>query len=214
MTHSLHRFGAKEDLKRDYVILAMPSKGNTDVGSAPKIKKHLSICNKHHPICLGGQKVGNSCLITAEELINNARDIVSTYNGVFSVKEAVRDILKEEIEAQVGLSIVISGVYDEVKDIADSLGIKTHTVNFSLGIWGKTELLPEPEILEITTLCGHGLISQHLVRHYFEKVSKGYSAQKAAKEIGALCYCSICNLERIAEILEKGLNLKKGKSDI
>jgi hypothetical protein len=209
MTHSLHRFGSEEELKKDFIVMAMPSKGITEVGSAEKIKKHLAICKRHDPNCMGGQKVGNSCLISEDEIIGNAKDIVSTYNGVFSDKNIVKDVLQEEIDEQVGLSIVVSGVYSETKDIADQLGIFPNAVNFSLGIWGKKELLPEPEILEITTLCGHGLISQHLVRNYFKKVEKGYSAEKAAREIGSLCYCSICNLERIADVLKGGLPRKQ-----
>ena len=205
MTHSLHRFGDLEDLKNDYIVMAMPSKGTTEIGAAPKIQKHLTICNKYDPVCLGGQKVGNSCILSFEELIGNAQDIVSSYSGVFCDKETVREVLREEIEQNVGLSIVISGVYSETVDIANQLGIKPHTVNFSLGIWGKKELLPKPEVLEITTMCGHGIVSRHLVEYFFERVKNGYSAKEAAKRIGSLCYCSICNIARIEAILEKGL---------
>ena len=209
MTHSLHRSGPEKDLKKDFVVMCMPSKGITDAGSTPKVQKHLAICSKHNPINLGGAKIGAACVFSHEQIINNVCGHVGTYNAVFSDKETVVNVLREEIEEKIGLSIVISGVYEETKDIAKQLGIKPHTVNFSLGVWGKRELLPEPEILEIATWCGHGLISHNLVRHYFDKVAKGYSAEKAAKEIATPCYCAIANLERIAQILERGLSSAK-----
>jgi hypothetical protein len=198
-----------EDLKKDFVVMAMPAKGINEAGSVDKVRKHLEIIKRHNPICMGGQRVGNSCLISVDEVIANAKSSSSTYNGVFHDRETVTEILREELKEDVGLSIIVSGVYDEVKKIGEELGLKPHTVNFSLGVWGKKEKLPEPEVLEIITLCGHGLISQHLVRCYFDKVAKGYSAQKAAKEICSFCYCSIMNLERVAEILERGFSTQK-----
>lgn len=209
MTHSLHRFGDEEDLKQDFVVMAMPSKGLNDVGSGPKIKRHLEICAKHHPVNLGGMKVGNACDYSFEEIISHSNDYVSTFNGVFTDRDTVRDTVKELKEANLGLSTVISGVYTETKSIADELGFVPHTVNFSLGIWGKKELLPEPEILEIVTLCGHGMISQHLVRFYMNKVAKGYDAHKAALELGHFCYCAIANIDRIETVLRKGISHPK-----
>jgi hypothetical protein len=157
---------------------------------------------------MGGQRVGTTCIISAEEVIANVKKVASlasTYNAVFSDKEKVVSVLRQNIEEKIGLSIVCTTVYEETLDIAKQLGIKTHTVNFSLGVWGNTKLLPEPEILEITTLCGHGIISHHLARHYFDKVAKGYCAKKAAHEIARVCYCAIVNLDRIIQILERGL---------
>lgn len=206
MTHSLHRFGSEESLKHDFVVMTMASRGLNDKGSGPKIKQHLTICHNHHPVNLGGLKIGNACNFTQEEVLERAgADYVSTFNGVFTDRETTKEVLRDIIEQKVGLSVVISGLYSETEAIAKELGIMPHTVNHSLGIWGKRELLPEPEILEITTLCGHGMISQHLVRYYFDKVEKGYDADKAAREIGKFCYCAICNVNRIAEVLRRGL---------
>jgi hypothetical protein len=42
-----------------------------------------------------------------------------------------------------------------------------------LGIFGKTEKLPDKKTLEITTQCGHALISPHLVEHIVKKMKKG-----------------------------------------
>lgn len=43
MTHSLHREGSVEDLKRDYVILITPSIGFNDKGSGERLKRSLKI---------------------------------------------------------------------------------------------------------------------------------------------------------------------------
>jgi hypothetical protein len=206
MTHSLHRFGDEENLKQDFVVMAMASRGVNDKGSGPKIKKHLTICQKYRPVNLGGLKIGNACNFTQQEILDRAgADYVSTFNGVFTDRETTKKVLREIIDEKVGLSTVVSGLYSETCAMAQELGIQPHTVNHSLGIWGKKELLPEPQILEIITLCGHGMISQHLVRHYFEKVKKGYDADAAAREIGRFCYCAICNVDRIASVLRRGL---------
>jgi hypothetical protein len=210
MTHSLHRFGPEESLEKDFVVMTMASRGVTEKGSGPKIVKHLTICKAHNPVNMGGLKIGNTCNFTPDEVLSHAgADLVSTFNGVFTDRETTKKVLKEIVDQKIGLSVVVSGLYAETEAIAKELGIKPHTVNHSLGIWGKKELLPEPEILEITTLCGHGMISQHLVRFYFDKVKKGYDADKAAKEIGKFCYCAICNVARIADVLRRGLPQRK-----
>lgn len=209
MSHSLHRYGSKEDLKRDYVILAMPAKGVNEVGSAPSIKKHLEIIRDHNPVNMGGLRLGKSIEMDPDEIIDSVTDGTSTYNGVFTDRETVKEVIRDLIDEKVGLSTIISGNYEDSAWIAQELGIKTHTVNRSLGIWGKKELLPEPEILEIITQCGHGMISQHFVRDCFRRVKEGQDVHRVALEIGRLCHCAICNISRVEEILLKGLSEKE-----
>ena len=40
------------------------------------------------------------------------------------------------------------------------------------GLFGARERLPERETLEISTLCGHGMISFHLIRKIVEYVKR------------------------------------------
>jgi hypothetical protein len=77
-------------------------------------------------------------------------------------------------------------------------------VNQSLGFWGKTERLPQREILEITTMCGHGLLAPSLVWHLAERIrGDEVSAAAACQEMRRMCICDIFNHVRAAELMEK-----------
>ena len=53
MTNTLHRYGAPETLKDDYIVFAMAARGINDEGSVEKFKTFLEIARKHGPINLG-----------------------------------------------------------------------------------------------------------------------------------------------------------------
>ena len=72
----------------------------------------------------------------------------------------------------------------------------------SLGVWGKTELLPSKEVLEITTMCGHAMVAANLVEKIIEDIKKGKTTpEKAAKKLAKPCECGIFNPTRAAELL-------------
>ena len=82
--------------------------------------------------------------------------------------------------------------------------MEPHTINLALGVWGKTKLLPEPRVLEVTTMCGHHMISKDIAADAMERVKSGAtSPEEAAEEIGRLCVCGIFNPKRCGEIFEK-----------
>ena len=67
----------------------------------------------------------------------------------------------------------------------------------------ETEKLPAPEILEFTTMCGHGIISRYLVEDIIERVKAGkMSAKNGAIEIGKQCCCGIYNPDRGEKLLQ------------
>ncbi|MDH5792328.1 MAG: hypothetical protein OEZ44_09070, partial [Candidatus Bathyarchaeota archaeon] len=81
-----------------------------------------------------------------------------------------------------------------------------HTVNMSLGTWGRTELLPEGPVLELCTMCGHAMVSSRLVEAMISRVRKGaMTAEDAAVELGKQCTCNIYNTVRAAKII-RGLS--------
>jgi len=150
MTHSLHRKGNIEDLKRDYVILAMLAAGINDKypDSRKKLIRIGEILNEHKPInIMSGVLWKISPIITA------------TFTDIETVKKVMKTLKEENL----GVSIVISGLLSEIQNIATKVDLNLHTVHLSLGIFGKKELLPFEKILEITTMCGHHCISSQLV---------------------------------------------------
>ena len=72
----------------------------------------------------------------------------------------------------------------------------------SLGVWGKTELLPSKEVLEITTMCGHAMVAANWVEKMIEDIKKGKTTpEKAAEKLAKPCECGIFNPTRAAELL-------------
>ena len=91
--------------------------------------------------------------------------------------------------------------------MAGDVGLKPHTALLSLGFHGKKELLPEEEVLEITTMCGHGLVATHLVEEVVQKVKSGaLTSEKAAMLLAQPCPCGIFNLDRCVELLNEQLD--------
>jgi hypothetical protein len=98
--------------------------------------------------------------------------------------------------------VVVSGIFEIVDKCLEEAGLKHHTANFSLGIWGKTEKLPGNDILEVTTMCGHGLISPNLVTAMVKEIKAGTkTTEEAAKTLTPNCTCGIFNPVRAAELL-------------
>jgi hypothetical protein len=80
----------------------------------------------------------------------------------------------------------------------------------SLGVWGKIELLPSNEVLEITTMCGHHMISRYLVDEIVTKIKAGtMTPEEASKRIGKLSVCGIFNPDRCIELFKKILYAEK-----
>ncbi len=199
MTHSLHRRGTAESLSEDYVILTIPAMGINDKGHESKLQEFLRIVLRHSPKNIGSIEMGSMAHYKPEEVIARARKIA---HAVFDNKEAVTEVLKELKEADLGLSVVVSGIFENVDECLEKAGLKHHTANFSLGIWGKTEKLPGDDILEVITMCGHALISPHLVRAMVKEIKAGTKTpEEAAKTLSPQCACGVFNPARAAKLL-------------
>ncbi len=103
-----------------------------------------------------------------------------------------------------GYSVVVQGLYDDVKRCCNKMGLKVHTTNHSLGIWGKKEKLPSQELLEITTMCGHGMVPASLVKDALNDIKTGKSTVKeAALKLTRPCVCGTFNPDRAERLLAK-----------
>jgi len=199
MTHSLHRRGTAESLSGDYVILCLPAVGINDDGHDSKLREFLRIALRHDPVNMGAIMLGNMYSHKAQEVVDSAHGIV---HAVFVSKDVVSEVLKELKEADLGMSVVVSGIFENVDECAEKAGLKHHTANFSLGIWGKTEKLPSNDILEVTTMCGHAMVSANLVRAMVKEIKAGRKTpEEAAKVLAPQCACGIFNPKRAAKLL-------------
>jgi len=209
MTHTLHRFGSLDTLNDDFVFLSMSAKGfANEKGSGEKMKKTLEIAQKHNPVNIGDMKTGNILDMSVDGIMKNVMD-TSIVHAVFANIEHATAFAKEVKEADLGISLVISAPFDRAWKVADMAGCIGHTIEYSGGIWGKTEKLPAPEVLEFTTMCGHGMISRYLVEDIIKRVkAEAMSAREGSLEIGKQCCCGIYNPDRSEKLL-KALAAKK-----
>ena len=209
MTHSLHRRGTEESLAKDYVILITPAIGINDKGSGEKLKRTLRILRDEGVTNIGdvehGSILGDLDWDSLESYMGDGKRIRASISN----EETLTRILRRFKEQEIGLSVTVSGLTKKVFKISTEAGLKPNTIIMSLGILGKTALLPSEEVLQVTTMCGHYMMSQYLVEDLISKMRSGViSSEKAADTIGRLCVCGIFNQERCKDIFDE--NLKRG----
>ena len=209
MTNTLHRQGNVGNLKKDFIVFMTTAKGINREGSASEIRKFMRICQKYNPINMGNVMRGNIYKddVEVEEFIASLGEGAGC-TAVFTDLDTVQKVVEELIRADLGISINISGLLDEVQECCRKAGITRHSVEHSLGFWGARERLPERETLEINTLCGHGMVSFNLIRKMIEYVKlRRLTPKKAARIMAKCCECGAFNPARAEKLLEK---IKKG----
>lgn len=211
MTHSLHRQGTRENLTGDFTLICLPAVGINDKGSGPRRHRLLEIALRNNAVNAGQTNIGNLSFYSPEELLERvkhefaAKDSGGLSPGVCcNSKDDFVNILKELVKADLGLSVVVQGILKDVIDCLNQVGLKPHTVHHSLGIWGKTDRLPTKGILEITTMCGHGLIGPALVKECISGIVSGaVTSERAARVLAGPCICGMFNIPRAVKLLDK-----------
>ena len=202
MTHTLHREGTLESLKGDYVVLAMPAQGYNVKGSGEKLQRVLKLAKHFNPVNIGENRATGSLAMFQYDTIANSVKDGSIVNLVFDNPRAVTRFLRALKKEDIGISIVVSGLLEEVKKCCHKAGLKPHTVNMSLGIHGKIDKLEPDKVRQITTMCGHGMIPGALVLDIVDKIKKGkITPEKASHELCKPCICGIFNPARSAILL-------------
>jgi len=205
MTHTLHRAGTPENLSNDYVIFAMSAKGHNELGSAQKMQEFFHIAHRHNPVNMGDMKTGSILTLETEVILEKIQD-TSIVHAVFTDLDAVAAVLRDLMAVDLGLSIVVSGLTDPLKHTCRDLGLSPslHTIEYSLGIWGKVDLLPPAEVLEVSTMCGHGQVAFRLIEKAAADVKAGRTTPAvAAARLAETCVCGVFNPLRAAELLRK-----------
>ena len=88
------------------------------------------------------------------------------------------------------------------KRAAGESGLAKHTVENSLGIFGQYKRLPADEILQLTTMCGHGMVPANLVERVITEIKQGKkSVREGAVELTRPCHCGIYNPIRAERLL-------------
>ena len=199
MTHTLNRTGLSEDRPGEEIVFLAMVQQKEKARKAGAMQEMAETVLKYKPLNIISVPLG----FNDREVI----DICVTagiVTAVFSNKDDVRDLVKDVKSRKLGISVVLSGLFSDIQDICSETGLNPHTYNIPLGIFGKTEKLPDKKTLEITTQCGHALISPHLVKHIVKKMKKGkMTGVEGAKLLVKPCFCGIGNPKRFEKILDK-----------
>ena len=201
MTHTLHRQGTKESLNKDYIFLCMAAKGINEDRANEKMREFLKIMMHHQPINAGDMRSGNIFNSNMDEILSKVSS-TSIVHGVFTDRDTATKVLQELQDADLGLSVVVSGPFDSVNCICEAVGLKPHSVDFSGGIWGNTKRLPAKDIQEVTTMCGHAMVASNLVTSLVNDIKKRrITSDEASRELAKQCACGVFNPSRAAELM-------------
>jgi hypothetical protein len=219
MTNTLHRFGSRESLQKDYIIFAMAARGINEEGAPAKLQTFLRLALKHHPINVGNAVKGG--IFRASQRLNplahwrrrefvdpqevvQSIDACTTVSAVFDDPANLEVFLRELKAADLGISINISALTDEARTCCQRAGIIRHSVEYSLGFHGDLNLLPERHVLELSTMCGHGMVSHNFAKKMIDWVKEGRrDPQEATTYLAKFCTCGIYNTTRAIQIFEE-----------
>ena len=208
MTHSLHRSGDIEAQKKDFVWFMYQTKGVNDKNIKPSALEFIAAAEECGSENWGDVKTGPISKYSVEEIKDKITD-QSRLRGVFTRRDQVVEFLEIVKSKETGMSVVISGVLSEVLPACKDAGVTPHSINYSLGVWGKKDNLPDDVTLSVTTMCGHHMIPPKFVSHIRNQVEKGrLSAEEGAIKLANFCYCGIFNQVRCSDIIKENINSK------
>jgi hypothetical protein len=220
MTNTLHRFGKSEKLPDDYIVFAMAGKGFNEEGSLEKAQTFLRSAIKYKPINMGNglinalyrpEKnlsflklyfVGRQEKIPYDQLID---EIPASGSAavVFDDREKTKQFIQDVEKLDLGLSINVSALVDDVRDICGEVDITPHAAEYTLGFHGDTSRLPERETLKLSTMCGHGMVSANFSKKMLNLVKEGrMESEDAARCMAKFCVCGVFNTTRAMRILD------------
>jgi hypothetical protein len=201
MTHTLHRQGVS-GLDKEFILLSMAAQGFNDQGAAVKLKEVLSIVIKCGPVNFADDNHGGLFTGIDEEKVKDLMTDKAYIGAVFEGEDKVKKVLRLLKERDLGMSVTITGDRDRIFSILDDVGLEPNAIHLSLGIFGKKESLPSKQIMEICTMCGHGMVSPNKVNEILKKIKKGkINSTEGAKTLAKTCTCGIFNVNRAARIL-------------
>jgi len=233
MTNTLHRYSEHyasaaprhpKAIRDDYIVFAMASRGINDDNLVEKHRTFLRLALKHQPVNIGDATKGGS-VRPRQDLNPSAhwrRDhqldheqVIAEIEGhttvaaVFDNYTAVENFIEELQAADLGISINISAPIDEAKRCCDDAGIVRHSVEYSVGFSGRVDKLPDATTLELSTMCGHGMIAANFAKKMLDWVREDRrTPEEAARYMARFCSCGVFNIVRAERIMKRACNRK------
>lgn len=220
MTNTLHRYGTAESFVDDYIIFALPAKGGGQTGDAlPALRRFLEIALEHNPVNIGDATHGGAIRPTKHkhalehfatrpsnpdfERVMEEIDTASTFAAVFASQEDAIAFVQRIKAEDLGLSINISSSIANALNCCKAAGLTRHSVGYSLGFEGVGDHTPNRHVLQLSTMCGHGMISHSLAKKMIDFVKENRrSPDQAIAALSRCCSCGIFNPVRARRIIE------------
>jgi len=132
----------------------------------------------------------------------------TTVAAVFDNYRSMKDFVEEVKAADLGISINISAPIDEAQRCCRESGISRHSVEFSIGFRGRVDKLPDATTLELSTMCGHGMLSANFARKMLDWVREDRrTPAQAARYMARFCICGVFNVSRAEGIIKRACHL-------
>ena len=218
MTNTLHRYGDAESFYDDYVIFASPSTGKNDQNCIPKLKKFLEMALLYKPVNIGDPSHGGALRPCKHEsarshwhrdvqprlrAVIDGIDEPASVAAVFDNQAAAAGFLKALKDADLGLCINLSTSIEGARRCSTCAGVAPHSIGYSLGFQGNINKMPNTQVLALTTMCGHGMISSSLGKKMIDWVKEDRrSPEEAVAYLTRFCSCGVFNPARARRILE------------
>jgi len=228
MTNTLHRYSdhyapgvatAPEPIENDYIVFAMATRGVNDDRLVEKHRTFLRLALQHHAVNIGDATKGGiirpdhhlrpSCHWRRDqtpdpEAVIQGLEGNATAAAVFRTYQDMAAFVADVRKADFGVSVNISAPMAAARTCCEEVGIRRHSVEYSLGFQGRLDRLPDRQVLELSTMCGHGMVSFNLARKMLDWVREGRRpARDAARYLGRFCVCGVFNVARGEEILAR-----------
>ena len=201
----MHREGRLESLDKDYAVFIYPARGFNYLGCAPKVRRLVEIVYQTGPANMIASTLRKNLYsgVQPEEVLDSIKEGCRVFS-VFDSRKKIKELLVRFKTADQGISIVVSGLIEKTREIADEVGLTPHTINMSLGVCGNTDSLPPADVRQFTTMCGHGMVSPLLVRDVIRKIKTGkLNAWDGSLTLAKPCSCGIYNPYRSQELLNE-----------
>jgi hypothetical protein len=228
MTNTLHRYSDHYAVERprgvppvenDYIVFAMASRNLNDDNLVEKYQTFSRLALRHNPVNVGDATKGG--LHRPEPRLNplahwkrdrrpDPERLIRDIDGhtvmaaVFETFADTAAFVRDLQAADLGVSINISAPMALAKRCCQEVGIRRHSVEYSLGFQGRVDRLPDKTVIEISTMCGHGMVSHNLVKKLLDWIKEGRrTPQEATTCLARFCLCGVFNTARAAELFER-----------
>lgn len=235
MTNTLHRYSdhyafdgrpaSPEPITDDYIVFAMASRGLNDENLVEKYRCFLRLALKHNPVNIGDASKGGMLRPRADmnptahwrrdqradpEQVIAGIEGHTTVAAVFDNYEAMKAFVEELKEEHFGISVNISAPMDDARRCCQQTGITRHSVEYSIGFHGRVDKLPDGTTLELSTMCGHGMVSANFAKKMIEWTKENRrTPEEAARYLARFCICGVFNIRRAERIIRQACALQR-----